>query len=283
MDHRPAHEMRQNRLRPVARDQEQKVGELGHALRAGLGEPARQRSAAMDQQAMDLLDPVGQPPAGAAVETGWDVLVIENDHPVRAHLAHPGDAHLHHRRGRLVGNLDSQVELADAQRHRPVVLAVGVPRVLVGGAIAQQRIVTVSQAQFGHPRPAQRQGQGDHGVLGVLGHVQRRRYRRIDRNIERRPVGHQAGDPRQSDLSQLQQLLVELDLAESVGIGEQGPGAPFEQALDVALLLLEMVGAKEDALRPDDLVVERHPIFPVVGFLRPALASRESSPSSDPD
>src|SRR4030095_4247138 len=66
--------------------------------------------------------------------------------------------------------------------------------------------------------------------------------------------------PRRSygDLADRQKLMIELELLESPRVGSQRHASPLDEGFDVAIVLLEMLGPNEEALRPNDLVVRRH-------------------------
>ncbi len=88
--------------------------------------------------------------------------------------------------------------------------------------------------------------------------IERRRQRVVIRHRERRAVREYTARTTQAELADRQQVPFDLQLRESPGPGAQWAGAPFDVALQIAFLLLEVLGPEEQAFGPDDAIVFRH-------------------------
>ena len=84
--------MGQQFLPAVDRLQQQKIGNLGDAPRAGLGEARRERLAALVQHAGELGDQAGKRHRGGADQCRRDPLVVEPGAPVGGDLDDAGEA-----------------------------------------------------------------------------------------------------------------------------------------------------------------------------------------------
>ena len=88
--------------------------------------------------------------------------------------------------------------------------------------------------------------------------VDRRGQRIVFRHPERRAVGKDAGRAPQAELPDAQEVALELELGEAPAVRDERLAARLDVALEVAILLLEMVRPQEQPLGPDDLVEYRH-------------------------
>ena len=126
---------------------------------------------------------------------------------------------------------------------------------------------------FGAAGLAHRQGEVDHAVARALGQVERRGRVGVAGDGEGRAVLHDAGRRGEGEPARGEQVAVEREFGDAPGMRAQRRRARLQQMLDVPVLLLEMLGAEEHALLPDNLVVPHHrfsrplqPPIPSVGW-----------------
>ena len=86
----------------------------------------------------------------------------------------------------------------------------------------------------------------------------RRRQRVVVRHAERRAVREDAGKAPQADFADLQEIPLELDFREAPRVRNERGRPGLDVPLEIAILLLKMLGLKEQPFRPDDAVVGRH-------------------------
>src|SRR5206468_2856897 len=84
------------------------------------------------------------------------------------------------------------------------------------------------------------------------------RRRAIIRDAERGAVRHDAYGPPQRELALLGQIAINLELGEAPWVRGRCPHAGFEQALVIAVILLQMMGPKEETFRPRNFGVPGH-------------------------
>jgi hypothetical protein len=80
----------------------------------------------------------------------------------------------------------------------------------------------------------------------------------VDAQTRRRKICSASACALDAELADCQQIGLQLQLGEAPGVGPQATRAQFHEALEIALLLLQMLRAKEKPFAPDDLVVIRH-------------------------
>src|SRR5262249_28745386 len=109
-----------------------------------------------------------------------------------------------------------------------------------------------------HRGSTQWSGQVDHLVAKLRIDLKRRRQRMIVREAKRCAVRKYTRGAEQTQFTDSQQIRFELEIEEAPPMPPQRQGADVDVALEVALLLLEMLGAKKQTFRPDDLGEARH-------------------------
>ena len=72
------------------------------------------------------------------------------------------------------------------------------------------------------------------------------------------PSGNTPASTPQPDLADAQKIALELDLGEAPAVRDERPAARLDVALEVALLLLEVLRLQEQPFGPDDAVMGRH-------------------------
>ena len=156
-----------------------------------------------------------------------------------AHESHAQPSDLDDRR--LVGGririLD--VDFADREAREAVVRAIVEIRFLAAG-------------------PPHRQCEHDNLVLQVAGNVECDRRRVLAREVERRSIGKDAARLGDLYLTEREDCAVELHGDEAPRVAEQRSGASFDVPLPEAIVLLEVLGLKEQPFGPDDFIVPRH-------------------------
>src|SRR3990170_4530290 len=85
--------------------------------------------------------------------------------------------------------------------------------------------------------------------------VERRRQWLVFRHAERRAVRKHTGDPTQPQLADREQIAFELELRHTPRMAAQRMAAVFDVALEITVVLLQMLGSQEQTLGPDDLAV----------------------------
>ncbi len=108
-----------------------------------------------------------------------------------------------------------------------------------------------------------RQCQPHHLLVRAFGHVDRRRQGGGARHVERRAVLEDAAGASQRELVLFGQIAVDLELREAPRIGADLAHPVLHHALEIAVVLLQVVLPEEQALRPCYLAVPRHEISPL--------------------
>lgn len=104
----------------------------------------------------------------------------------------------------------------------------------------------------------ERQREPDDLAGGVLRHLDRCRQRAVIGQREGRAVRHHADGAAQADAALLGEVAVDLQHREAPWIGRDVSDAAFQQVLEIAVALLEVVRPEKQPFRPDDLAVPRH-------------------------
>ena len=236
--------------------QHQIVGALQAAARRGVGGVARQFVELVADPADDAVEPALDGRMRRADEQRRGEFLVEHQRPV-VHLddardRQPDEAGL----GGLadligearIGDLDL---LLDPQVRRRVDHGLG-PDDVAGRVFRRLRAdLARVVGPGGH-------GQPDELAGGRLGRRDRRRGRALAGKIEQPAVRHDPGGPAQPELALLREVAVDLEPRESPRVRGDVPRPAFERVLEVAIGLLQMMGAKEQALRPVNLGVPRH-------------------------
>src|SRR5450631_4504778 len=98
----------------------------------------------------------------------------------------------------------------------------------------------------------------DAGIAQLRRYFERRRRRIAIRDRERRAVRKDTSRPPNRQLTDREHVAVEFELVEAPAVGAQRTGSALDIGLEIPLLLLEVLRAKEQALGPDDLATIRH-------------------------
>src|SRR5262249_2268326 len=88
--------------------------------------------------------------------------------------------------------------------------------------------------------------------------VDGRRQRVVVGQLKRRAVGKHAGETPERRFADAQQIPLELDFGEPPAVRREWTTSRLDVALDVALLLLEMLGLQEQSCGPDPPIMRRH-------------------------
>src|SRR5262245_33869865 len=254
MEQRRLDEVREQRLEAVHRLEEQEIGDLGDAATPRLTQGRRHRFAALVQQAVQLARVAREGRVLSDRQAGWDVTLVEHHLVVAAALDDPCDADGGVRIGRFGGEHQAQPEPTDLNerrllRGRAVADAELIHRVALEpcGALAVQIRLLSARTAYG-------QRKQDEHVLRVDRDLERFGAGAGRREVEGRPVRHDPARRGERELAERELWLVDRERHEAPVVRGEGPGAPFHPRLEVAILLLEVLGLEEQPLRPDDLV-----------------------------
>ena len=127
------------------------------------------------------------------------------------------------------------------------------------------------RVDLGGARQAHRQRQVDDALRGRRGDGERLRVGAVIGEGEGRAVRHHAARAPDAHLALGEQALFEFKLAEAPSVVPQPVRRGADQALHPAVLLLEVLGTEEHALRPDDAAGEGHAPPSSVRATPPAL------------
>src|SRR6185436_9650850 len=105
---------------------------------------------------------------------------------------------------------------------------------------------------------AERHGEKQELIADVRPDIERRRQRLVLGHPKRCAVGEHAGGPPQAELADGEKVALELDLGKTPTVCIERLTAVLDVALEVAILLLEVLRLQEEPLRPDDSVMRRH-------------------------
>ena len=142
--------------------------------------------------------------------------------------------------------------------HRGVCAGRGnIPRVQFGDLMTDD-IGGPFPIDIGLPGSPQRNRQVHDLVAKVGIDIDRRRQRIVVRQPERGAVGEYAGEVPHTELADGKQVALDLDIRESPAVAREGAATRFDVALEIAILLLEMLWLQKQPLRPDDFVMDRH-------------------------
>ena len=275
--------MRHQRQVAVDGLQQQEIRHLGHAARAGLAEPRTQRLGPLAQHAHQLAQHIGQRRHGGDAQGGRDVAVVDHHAAVGLHFDDAGQAQA----GEAGAFLALQHVAQPGAAHRQLGRQGGVGMGVVGleGAQGVARGGTLRAFGRGHFRAARlahRQGQVDDLVARALDQVERPGLVGGAGDGEGRAVLEHAGDARQRELARAQQVAVKRQLGYAPGMRTQRRGAGLEQMLEVAILLLIVLGAEEHALLPHHLVVPGHAACVSLLGYAPVIKRRRATPPHTP-
>jgi hypothetical protein len=94
-------------------------------------------------------------------------------------------------------------------------------------------------------------------IADVRSDVDRFRQRIVVGHLKRRAVGEHAREATQRDLADAEQIPFEFDLGETPAVRDERTAPRLNIALEVALLLLEVLRLQEQPLRPNHAVMGR--------------------------
>src|SRR6185369_9152707 len=120
--------------------------------------------------------------------------------------------------------------------------------------IASELRAVVRSRRLQRARLPQRQREMDDLIAKLRADVERRWQRLVLRHREGRAVGKHAARAAQSELADREQVALDLELGEAPRMRAQRCGAAFDPALEMPLLLLEMLRPEEEPLGPDDAI-----------------------------
>ncbi len=95
----------------------------------------------------------------------------------------------------------------------------------------------------------------NHLIPQLRADIHRRRQRFVLRHGKRSAVRKYSARAPQAELAYGQQVALDLQLGEAPRMRTQRRGAPFDPALQIALLLLEVLGPQKQPFGPDDAIV----------------------------
>ena len=249
-------EVLEHRDLPVEQLQHQIVDALQAAARCGIGGIARQLLQLVVDPADDAADPAVDDRMGRADQHRRHEFVVEQDVAVADFEdARDPEAEIAGLRGLAQlegepGKRDVDL-LLDAQRRGRVDEGLGAAHVAAGAVIR-------SVVDLARVRRRDRHGEPGDLARRRIGHVDRLGDRAVGGNVERRAVRHHAGGAAHRELALLREVAVDFEMREAPRIGRRVAHPAFQQVLDVAVVLLQMMRSEEQALGPEYLAVPRH-------------------------
>ncbi len=129
---------------------------------------------------------------------------------------------------------------------------------MLAGGEARHRLDQLGRRGFDAAGLARRQLQVHDGVARAVRQVDRLGMVDVAGHVERRAVRHDPGGRAHGELAERQHVGVEVELRQPPAERAHGPGAGAHQAVEVAVLLLEVLRLEEQAFRPDNLVLPVH-------------------------
>jgi hypothetical protein len=199
-----------------------------------------------------------QPSGRRRLENGRDEILVQHDLPIRAAFndLSEGDARVrlrHFTRQQQTGSQRTDFEQRRVSAARCVIAGLEfvdvVPHESVPVGIAVRRELT---------GPTQRHGEIEDLIADVRADVNRLGQRIVVRQPEGRAVWKHSRRVPQASLADAQEVGFELELGEAPAVRHERLTAALDVALEIALLLLEMLGLQEQPLGPDDAAMRRH-------------------------
>ena len=256
--HAGVDEVRQHRLIPVNHLQHQEIGDLRGRAPAGRGHASAERFTALVEQPEQLRRDRRQAAGRPHLQDRGDEVVVEHDLLIGAALHDVRERHARVGFGRCALEQQTRAQRRHFEQRWIAAIPRGVGRVEFADLEAQEIFTARRAADFELAGPAQRHRQVEPLIPDVRTDVDRRRQRVVVRHAEGGAVGEHAGEATQADLADLQKIPLELDFREPPAVRDQRLAPAFDIPLEVAILLLKMLGLKEQPFRPDDAVVSRH-------------------------
>ena len=248
----------QQRLVAIDRLQHEEIGEFSGRAPAGRGHPPGKRFASLMEQPEQLGGERRQPTCRGHVQDRGNERVVEDDLLVCPAFDHVGQGHAGVRVGDLAGQHQSRAQRPHLEQRRIAAGRRRVARLQFADVMPHEFVDRGTAVGFEFARPAQRHGEIQDLIADVGRDVDRPRQRVVVGHAKRRAVGEHPCDTPQRDLADRQQVALELDVGETPAVGDERMAPSLNIALEIALLLLEVLGLQEQALRPDDSVVVRH-------------------------
>jgi hypothetical protein len=172
-------------------------------------------------------------------------------------------------RGVSVGHValphEAHAKPADLDDGRLVGRSVRIPHFDFADGESREAVLgVVVEVAFFTARASHRHGEHDDFVLQLHRHVVGDRGRVFSGKVEGRAVGKNAAPGAQLHFAERQGRTIELRVDEAPAMSEKRPRAAFDVPFPVAVVLLEMLGLKEKAFRPDDFIVPWHVSVPTL-------------------
>ena len=258
MQHACLGAVRDQGFEAVDRLQHQKVGNLRRRPAGGGGGTAPERVAAMVQQPVKLPQKRVEPRRRSRVKDRGDELVVEHHAIVGAPLDNVRQRQARIRIGDFTGQEKARLEIADLDdrgvvRRRCRVAGLQLADVMTDEPVRSRRALRLERRG-----PAQRHGEEDDLIAHLRADRQWRRQRIVVRHPHRRAVRKHAHRAAQREFADRQKVLLELDLNEPPAVRRESLTPAFDVALEVPILLLEMLRLEEQPFGPDNFVVRRH-------------------------
>ena len=208
------------------------------------------------------------------------VVGIEHDLVVGLAFDHTGDADRRKTVAGIALEHQAQVEPADLERGVAVDRGVAVAHADLGHRIARpHRTGGLLGVGLDHAGARQHQRENHLFVAGVSGDVECGRRSVVAGNRKRGAVGQNAVSRIEAELAEGKRRLVERQRDEAPAITQPCRQTLPQLVFEVAVVLLEMLGLEEHALRPNHLVVPGHSLLSC-GILALRVASGWSAPRS---
>ena len=183
---------------------------------------------------------------------------MKDDLLVRAHLHDTGQTQAEVAFPGFRLEREAKPKLAHVKCHGRVRALGGIAYLVFVATNPSDRFRVLRDAYFCATGMAHRQRHIDRAVAGVLGQVQGRGMIHVEGNIEGGTVLENASALRYREFPNTQEFMVDPKLGDAPSVGPQCCDPLADQVLEIAVLLLKMLGLKEHAFRPHHFVVPRH-------------------------
>jgi len=246
-------QVREPRVVAVGDLQHHEVADLADALLLRLVQPGGQRVGAMPHQVARLDQVVLQAREAAAVDRRRDEALVQHQLAGAAALDDARHRDAAEARARILVQHQAQVQLAQLHVGRIAdALHVVLDAQVLADEARERRRGTGVDRELRHARAHQRQRQVHHGVLDLGSDLERQRRGVFLGDGERRAVRHHAARRLDRQPADLERLFLEPQAAQAPARREHARRAGFDEHLDGAFELLEMLRPQEQSLRPDD-------------------------------
>ncbi len=242
----------------IDRLKHQELADLRRAPPVGRHYSSRERFTLLMQHPDELLYERPEPRRCARVQHRRNERVLEHDLFVGSTLNQMGQWDARVGLGEVAREKESRAQRAHFEQGAVSGRRGDIARLPLPHVVPDQTISACCPTDFCGIGAARRYRQVDNLVANLGPDVDWCGKGIVIRHSERRPVWKHAGGATQRELADAQQVALELDFGEPPAMRDKSLASSFDEPLEVAILLLEVLGLEEQPLGPDDLVMSRH-------------------------